>query len=403
MQSSKAFSTKMLKRGNNVNISIESTDSVHITVDKRRQRFSNYALAILGVFTQPRTIDEGLKILSVKGAADWMEITSTIAKLLKLGALVEHGKTNLITDKNSESFGSAPVHIGMLNDKARTEAFINAIKATVKDGDVVIDIGTGTGVLAIAAARAGAGRVYAIEAGTMADIAEEVIAGTEVAGKITLIRGWSTQISLPEKADVLVSEVIGNDPFGENVLQTFNDAHYRLLKPAARIIPERMTLFGLPVKIPASFIKNRILRPEDIENWKNWYNIDFAALNKAHINIEQSFLRININISNEIEIFDEPVLLADVDFTTIAKTEIDNKASMRCQNHFNGLMVYFTLQLSASTLLTSKPHAPGRARHWLMPVWYLPQAGDLPTGTTFDFEYRYAQGKNSEIHVLSKE
>lgn len=402
MKNNVSASTALLKRAHRIDISITSTDSVHLIVNNRRHRFSNYALTILGVFTQPRSLNEGLKSLPVTGKADWMEITSTIAKLKKIGALIEHGKTEITADKNPESFGSAPVHIGMLNDKIRTEAFIKAIQSGVKPGDIVIDIGTGTGILAIAAARAGAKKVYAIEAGTMADIAEAVILGTDVADKITVLRGWSTQITLPEKADVLVSEIIGNDPFGENLIQTFNDAHLRLLKPGARVIPAGITLFGLPVKISASLIKNRILQPQDLDNWKAWYGVDFNALNSMKADLSQSFMRVNTNIKTEIDIYDEPVLLADIGLDAIVGTEISSKTQIGSQHSFNGIMLYFTLKLQGATL-SSKPLVPERARHWLNPVWYLPQAENLPAGDSLDIEYRYTQGKNSEIHILNKD
>lgn len=402
MKVNQASSTIVLKRASRISITVESTDSVYITVDHKKHRFSNYALIILGIFAQPRLLDEGLKSIPIKGVADWMEITSTITKLRKIGALAEHGKTEIAADKNPESFGSAPVHIGMLNDRARTDAFINAIKATVKQGDVVIDIGTGTGVLAIAAARAGASKVYAIEAGTMADVAEAIIAETEVASKIVLIRGWSTQINLPEKADMLVSEIIGNDPFGENILQTFNDAHRRLLKPGARLIPSGMSLFGLPALIAPSVIKNRVLLPQDLENWQSWYGINFKPLSNIKANLSQSFLRVNTNISTEVETFDEPVLLADVDFNTIAATTINHRAQITCRQSFNGLMLYFTITL-ADTLLTSQPNIAGRARHWLNPVWYIPEAENVKPGDHLDIAYRYIQGKNSEIEVLNND
>ncbi len=124
-------------------------------------------------------------------------------------------------------------------------------------------------MLAIAAARAGVSKVYAIEVGTMADVAEAFIAETEVASKIVLIWGWSTQINLQEKTDVTVGEIIGNDPFGENILQKFNDARRRLLKPGARLIPSGITLFGMPALIAPSVIKNRVLLPRIWKTGKN--------------------------------------------------------------------------------------------------------------------------------------
>ena len=50
---------------------------------------------------------------------------------------------------------------------------------------------------------------------------------------VTLIRGWSREIELPERADLLVAELIGNEPFEEEVLETTLDARRRLLKPGA--------------------------------------------------------------------------------------------------------------------------------------------------------------------------
>jgi type II protein arginine methyltransferase len=42
---------------------------------------------------------------------------------------------------------------------------------------------------------------------------------------------------LPERADVLVSEVLDSNVLGEGVLSSFEDAHARLIKPGAAIVP----------------------------------------------------------------------------------------------------------------------------------------------------------------------
>ena len=141
-------------------------------------------------------------------------------------------------------------HARMLHDDRRTNDYVAAVRAAVRPADIVLDIGTGSGVLAIAAARAGARHVYAVEASDIADVAERVFASNDVQDKVTLIRGWSRDVELPERADVLVAEVIGNEPFEEEILETTLDARRRLLKPDARLIPHTLELVAHPLLIP---------------------------------------------------------------------------------------------------------------------------------------------------------
>ena len=54
-------------------------------------------------------------------------------------------------------------HLSMLRDTARMDAFRRAIDASVRPGDVVVDLGCGSGVLSFMACEAGARTVYAIE------------------------------------------------------------------------------------------------------------------------------------------------------------------------------------------------------------------------------------------------
>jgi predicted RNA methylase len=58
------------------------------------------------------------------------------------------------------------LHGVMLDDRGRTASFIEALRATIRPGDVVVDVGTGIGVVAVAAAQAGARHVYATNQAT---------------------------------------------------------------------------------------------------------------------------------------------------------------------------------------------------------------------------------------------
>ena len=63
-------------------------------------------------------------------------------------------------------------HHAMLVDEARTSSLQRAILATVKPGDVVVDIGPGTGALSLFGVMAGASRVYSIEREQIIEIPE---------------------------------------------------------------------------------------------------------------------------------------------------------------------------------------------------------------------------------------
>ena len=120
--------------------------------------------------------------------------------------------------------------------------------------------------------------MYAVEASDIADAAERVFAANGVHDKVTLIRGWSRDIELPEPADVLVAEVIGNEPFEEEILETTLDARRRLLKPDARLIPHTLELVARPLLIPDAEARQRAIGPRAIERWRHLYGIEFQPL-----------------------------------------------------------------------------------------------------------------------------
>ena len=142
----------------------------------------------------------------------------------------------------------------------------------------MLDIGTGSGVLAVAAARAGARRVYAVEASDIAEVAERVFAANGVTDTVTLVPGWSREIELPEPADLLVAEIIGNEPLEEEILETTLDARRRLLKPDARLIPHALTLLARPLRLPDGEARQRAIGRAAVERWRRLYDMEFQPL-----------------------------------------------------------------------------------------------------------------------------
>lgn len=169
----------------------------------------------------------------------------------------------------------------MLDDRARTASFIEALRAAMRPGDVVVDIGTGTGVLAVAAAQAGARHVYAIEAGDVAAWARRVIRVNRVRDRVTVLRGLSADVRLTERCDVLVAELMGHDPLAEGILEATRDAQRRFLKPNARLVPSGLSIYGVPTTLPDGEREHRVLGHDRLQRWHEWYGIDFAPLEQA--------------------------------------------------------------------------------------------------------------------------
>jgi hypothetical protein len=141
-------------------------------------------------------------------------------------------------------------HRTYLGDAVRLDAFARAIAATVKPGDVVIDLGSGTGILGLLAARAGAARVYALEETALGGIAREIAAANQVADRIRVVRGWSTWVTLREPADVVITDQIGHFGLEAGLFEYVPDARRRLLKANGTTIPASMSWRVAPVECP---------------------------------------------------------------------------------------------------------------------------------------------------------
>ncbi|MGH9650653.1 MAG: 50S ribosomal protein L11 methyltransferase, partial [Terriglobales bacterium] len=239
--------------------------------------------ALLQAFARPCSLASALEPLQagVEGGRHWMELTNLVVGMWEAGLLVEEEASVPTVHLDSSGYGAARIHIRMLNDKARTAAFLDAIRKVVRPGDVVADLGTGTGVLAIGAAQAGARRVYAVEASGIGRLAEKMFRANGVEDRIVLLAGWSARLQLPELADVLVTEMIGDDPLGEQALELVLDARKRWLKPGARLIPSRLRILALPVTVSEEQIRRHCFVPEVLANWSSWYGLSFEPLAQA--------------------------------------------------------------------------------------------------------------------------
>lgn len=382
----------VLQRVPDLKIHIDSSNNIKIYFEGRVIQCGVHGLAILDAFYQPTSIHEVLSKfqMKIKGVQDWMDLMTTIVHLHKVGILRDEAQNRPELGANTSGFESAPIHVAMLNDKQRTLTYLKGIQEVVHPGDVVLDIGTGTGILAIAAARAGARHVYAIEASGIGKLAKAVFKANGLADRITLIEGWSTQVKLPEKADVFISEIIGNEPMAENTLEITADAMKRLIKPEARLIPNKIRIAGLPVTIPRNELKKHTFTVETIQEWKSWYEIDFSQLVEVARNSPHKFF-INPFLVRDWKALSAPVVLADIDLKNIKDLTMNNSITVTANTlgQLDGLLEYFELEVCPTKQFSTHPSKADATNHWLSPVWILTDPILLQTGDQFTVTYQY--------------
>lgn len=138
----------------------------------------------------------------------------------------------------------------MAADVVRSAAYASAIARVVGPGDVVVEVGTGLGYFAVLACRAGARRVYALESNPLGAIAAEIAAENGVADRVSVIVADSRGVDLPERADVLLSDLRGLLPFNGDATEVVADAYRRFCRPGARVVARRDVVRAAPCAVP---------------------------------------------------------------------------------------------------------------------------------------------------------
>lgn len=159
----------------------------------------------------------------------------------------------------------------MIVDGVRTDAYAEALREAIGPDSVVVDIGAGTGIFSLLACQYGARHVYAIEPNDAIQVARDIARANGFGERITFCQEISTKVNLPERADIVVSDLHGVLPLFKEVIPTIIDARRRMLKAGGTLIPRRDTLFVGLVEAPDLY------RAQE-EPWRvNAYGLNMTA------------------------------------------------------------------------------------------------------------------------------
>ncbi len=257
----------------------------------------------------------------------------------------------LFSSPDYEEF-PASLHLAMLQDSIRMEIYSEAIRALVKPGDVVVDVGTGTGVLSFLAAKYGAGEIFAIDRSGIIDYAKKVKALNCPQAQIHFLQKNILDSELPKiQADIAICELFGNFGIDENVVNVLSKVRNDLLKPGGRIIPETMDLMVAPVQCTKSY--------RQVANWKNpEYEIDYSPFQQLAYN---AVYQIH---GEPVRMLAEPKVLSSIDFYTVKELEKELTTEFEFERSgiIHGIAGWFRSTLTPGYVLDTGPEAP--LTHW---------------------------------------
>ena len=238
----------------------------------------------------------------------------------------------------------------MLADAPRMDAYAAALRETVNRDSVVMDLGCGPGVFALLACKLGARRVYAVEPDNVIGLAREAAAANGFADRIEFFEKLSTEITLPEPATIIVSDLRGVLPWFEQNISSIIDARKRLLAPRGVLIPGRDILWAAVVEAPEQYA-------ELVSPWQNQFELDLSAgtrfitnnWRKTHIKPEQ-FLA-------------EPVCWNTIDYHEVESRDVRAEISWRAARDgtAHGFTLWFDSELGDDTSgigFSNHPSAP---------------------------------------------
>ncbi|XP_077099396.1 histone-arginine methyltransferase CARM1 isoform X2 [Siphateles boraxobius] len=210
------------------------------------------------------------------------------------------------TDESSalqyfQFYGCLSQQQNMLQDYLRTATYQKAILLNDVDfkDKVVLDVGCGTGILSFFAVQAGAKRVYAVEASSVAKYAEILVKSNSLSDKITVLSGKIEEVSCPEKVDVIISEPIGYMLLNERMLESFLHAKY-WLKPKGMMFPTQSDIHLAPFTDEQLYMEHHART--NFWNQRGFYGVNLSGLHSSALD---EFFRQPI-----VDTFDVQILMA---------------------------------------------------------------------------------------------
>ncbi|KAL4616836.1 protein arginine N-methyltransferase 6 [Arapaima gigas] len=300
-----------------------------------------------------------------------------------------------------DSYSDVSIHEEMIADSVRTNAYRLGIarNAAAVRGKAVLDVGAGTGVLSVFCAQAGARKVYAVEASSIAEQAAEIVRLNAVDDRVEVIRGRLEDVELPERVDVIVSEWMGYALLHESMLNSVLVARDRWLRPGGLMLPSRAELFVAPI--------SDLVLEERLRFWgsvKERYGVDMSCMadfaRRCIMNRDIAVVPVAVE-----DVLSHPARFAELDLGAVTEEDLQNVRGTFCCDCFgsasvSGLCVWFAVSFPGEDkplVLSTSPFKP--ETHWKQAVLYLDEPVDVVQDTRVEGEIRMFPSEESSRHI----
>ena len=235
-------------------------------------------------------------------------------------------------------------------------------------------MGAGTGILSLFCYRAGAKRVYAVEASPLATVLEEIVKANKADDVIKVIPKKVEEVELDEKVDIMVSEWMGFYLLHESMLNSVVIARDKHLNEETGIcLPSHATIFSAACDYKDPF-------------WHDVYGFNMEPMDKMVRKQATKPAVLNLPASS---IISEPQVLAEFDLRWVTEEELAQVqgrsfVSIKKEAHLQGLAIWFDCKFDPWTengewqkpvTLSTAPNSP--STHWKQTLVMLPSANIL--------------------------